>query len=37
MTLPVDYTAGITDRERARCLGNGWAVDVIAHILKALA
>lgn len=37
MTLPVDYTAGITDRERARCLGNGWTVDVIAHILKALA
>ena len=34
MTLPVDYTAGITDRERARCLGNGWTVDVIAHILK---
>ena len=32
MTLPVDYTAGITDRERARCLGNGWTVDVIAHI-----
>ena len=37
MTLPVDYTAGITDRERARCIGNGWTVDVIAHILKALA
>ena len=37
MTLPVDYTAEITDRERARCIGNGWTVDVIAHILKALA
>ena len=37
MTLPADYTAGITDRERARCIGNGWTVDVIAHILKALA
>ena len=36
MTLPVDYTAGITDRERARCLGNGWTVDVIAHIFKGL-
>jgi DNA (cytosine-5)-methyltransferase 3A len=34
MTLPVDYTVGITDRERARCLGNGWTVDVIAHIFK---
>ena len=36
MTLPVDYTAGITDRERARCLGNSWTVDVIAHIFKGL-
>ena len=36
MTLPVDYTAGITDRERARCIGNGWTVDVIAHIFKVL-
>ena len=36
MTLPVDYTAGITDRERARCIGNGWTVDVIAHIFKGL-
>lgn len=36
MTLPVDYTAGITDRERARCLGNGWTVDVITHIFTYL-
>lgn len=36
MTLPIDYTAGISDRERARCLGNGWTVDVIAHIFKGL-
>ena len=36
MTLPVDYTAGITDRERARCIGNGWTVDVIAHIFNGL-
>lgn len=36
MTLPVDYTAGITDRERAKCIGNGWTVDVIAHIFKGL-
>lgn len=34
MTLPVDYTAGIPDRERAKCLGNGWSADVIAHIFK---
>lgn len=36
MTLPIDYTAGISDRERARCLGNGWTVDVIAHIFAHL-
>lgn len=36
MTLPIDYTKGISDRERARCLGNGWTVDVITHILKEL-
>jgi DNA (cytosine-5)-methyltransferase 3A len=36
MTLPIDYTAGISDRERARCLGNGWTVDVIVHIFKGL-
>lgn len=34
MTLPIDYTAGVSDRERAACLGNGWTVDVIAHILR---
>ena len=36
MTLPVGYTRGISDRERARCIGNGWTVDVIAHILSSL-
>lgn len=36
MTLPIDYTEGITDRERARTIGNGWTVDVIAHILSFL-
>lgn len=34
MTLPVGYTYGISDRERARCIGNGWTVDVIAHIFN---
>ena len=37
MTLPMGYTCGISDRERARCIGNGWTVDVIAHILSYLA
>lgn len=36
MTLPIDYTKGIKDRERARCIGNGWTVDVIAHIFTYL-
>lgn len=36
MTLPIDYTEGITDRERARTIGNGWTVDVIAHIFSFL-
>ena len=34
MTLPMGYTYGISDRERARCIGNGWTVDVIAHIFN---
>ena len=35
-TLPDDYTAGISDTQRYKCIGNGWTVDVIAHILKGL-
>ena len=34
MTLPIGYTYGISDRERARCIGNGWTVNVIAHIFN---
>lgn len=34
-TLPDNYTAGISNTQRYKCLGNGWTVDVIAHILKA--
>lgn len=34
MTLPMGHTYGISDRERARCIGNGWTVDVIAHIFN---
>ncbi len=32
-TLPDNYTAGVSDRQRYRQLGNGWTVDVITHIL----
>jgi DNA (cytosine-5)-methyltransferase 3A len=35
-TLPDNYTEGISDRQRFKCLGNGWTVDVIAHIFKGL-
>ena len=35
-TLPDNYTAGVSDRQRYKQLGNGWTVDVIAHILGGL-
>lgn len=36
-TLPDDYTEGIPEPQRYKCLGNGWTVDVIAHILRGIA
>jgi site-specific DNA-cytosine methylase len=33
-TLPDDYTKGISNTQRYKCLGNGWTVDVIVEILK---
>lgn len=36
-TLPDGYTDGFADIHRYNTIGNGWTVDVIAHILKALA
>lgn len=35
-TVPLDYTKGVSERQRFRMLGNGWTVDVIAHIFKSL-
>lgn len=35
-TLPVNYTDGISLTQRRKAIGNGWTVDVIAHILKQL-
>jgi DNA (cytosine-5)-methyltransferase 3A len=35
-TLPNNYTAGISDTQRYKCIGNGWTVDVIAHIFKGM-
>ena len=35
-TLPDNYTEGISNSQRYKCLGNGWTVDVIAHIFSFL-
>lgn len=35
-TLPEGYTSGISNTRRFECIGNGWTVDVIAHIFKNL-
>ena len=35
-TLPDNYTEGISDTNRYKCIGNGWTVDVIAWILSYL-
>ena len=34
--LPDNYTEGICKTQRYKCIGNGWTVDVIAHILNGL-
>ena len=35
-TVPDNYTAGVSNTQRYKMLGNGWTVDVIAHIFKDL-
>lgn len=35
-TLPDNYTEGVSDTQRYKMIGNGWTVDVIAHIFKGL-
>lgn len=35
-TLPDNYTEGVNDTQRYTALGNGWTVDVIAHIFRGL-
>lgn len=32
--LPDDYTKGFSNRQRFKATGNGWTVDVLAHIFK---
>lgn len=33
-TLPDNYTEGISNTQRYKCIGNGWTVDVIAYIFS---
>lgn len=35
-TIPINYTSCINNTARIRTIGNGWTVDVIAHIFKEL-
>jgi DNA (cytosine-5)-methyltransferase 3A len=35
-TLPDGYTEGIADSRRYSAIGNGWTVDVIAHLLQGI-
>jgi DNA-cytosine methyltransferase len=35
-TVPDNYTDCVSDTQRYKMLGNGWTVDVIAHILRGL-
>jgi DNA (cytosine-5)-methyltransferase 3A len=35
-TVPDNYTDCVSDTQRYKMLGNGWTVDVIAHIFKNL-
>lgn len=36
-TLPDGWTEGVSNTQRYKAIGNGWTVDVIAHILKGVA
>ena len=35
-TLPDNYTESVSNTQRYKSIGNGWTVDVIAHILEGL-
>jgi len=35
-TLPEGYTDGISESQRYKAIGNGWTVDVIAHLFEGL-
>lgn len=35
-TVPEGYTSSVSDSQRYKMLGNGWTIDVVAHILQGL-
>lgn len=35
-TLPDNYTAGVSNTQRYKMIGNGWTISVIQHLLEAL-
>ena len=35
-TVPDNYTAHVSNTQRYKMLGNGWTVDVIAHIFRGI-
>ena len=35
-TVPDNYTEGVSNTQRYKMIGNGWTVDVIAHILNGI-
>ena len=35
-TVPDNYTNHVSNTQRYKMLGNGWTIDVIAHILKGM-
>jgi site-specific DNA-cytosine methylase len=36
-TVPDNFTSVVSNSQRYKILGNGWTVDVIAHIFKNIA
>ena len=35
-TVPKDYTSSLSENQRIKMLGNGWTVDVIAHLFHGI-
>ena len=35
-SVPENYTKAVSNSQRYKMLGNGWTIDVIAHLLKTM-